>query len=408
MRNSMLRALLLALLLVGAAAGQPVLAAPAGEMAPNDKELNKLYWQGQEALKKSDWAGALKDFQDLERELRAKEPKSADSAVYWQAYTLQQAKRGAEAKAAVERLHREFPDSRWGKEGDALLQRGQPAPAVAATASGGDEELAEMAVEGLMNAPSERALPMLKKVLASQHSDKVKKRALFVLSQLGSNEALDAVIEVARSNPSPELRDEAIRMIGVSGSERGLTRLRELYAESKDQRVKRTIVQAWLVADRKDLVLATARTETDASVRDQAVQVLGAMGASAELEQLLDASKDPATQGAIVQALGVAGDVKGLTAIAEGPYPEATRMYAMQGLGVAGAKEALVKLYAKADSPARREAVLQGLLITGDSKAVVQLYRDAKTSEEKKALLKMITIMDGDEALELIEHELGK
>src|SRR3954451_18567495 len=65
-------------------------------MAPSDKQLNQLYWQGHEALKKSDWTAALKRFADLEQQLRTKEPQNADAAVYWQAYTLVQAKRNTE------------------------------------------------------------------------------------------------------------------------------------------------------------------------------------------------------------------------------------------------------------------------------------------------------------------------
>ena len=47
-----------------------------------------------------------------------------------------------------------------------------------------DEELAVAALEGLMAQPSDRALPILKKVLAGQQSTLVKRRALFVLGQI--------------------------------------------------------------------------------------------------------------------------------------------------------------------------------------------------------------------------------
>ncbi|MGH8174404.1 MAG: hypothetical protein ACREPX_14790, partial [Rhodanobacteraceae bacterium] len=70
---------------------QHAVAASEGDMAPADKASNQLYWQGQEALKKSDWPTALKRFEDLERLLREKEPQSADAALYWEAYTLVQA-----------------------------------------------------------------------------------------------------------------------------------------------------------------------------------------------------------------------------------------------------------------------------------------------------------------------------
>ena len=401
----------LAIALAMAAAVSPLTTHAASEeaMAPSgDKQLNQLYWQGQEALKQSDWNAALKRFAELEKQLRAKEPKSADSAIYWQAYALLQAKRATEAKAAVERLHHDYPDSRWGKDADALLRQAQPATSAQANTASGDEDIAEIAAEGLMNAPPERAVPLLKKVLQSQHSDKVKKRALFVLSQIDEDAALDCVVDVAKTSSDPGLREEAIRMLGVSGEDRAIKRLSELYASSKDAREKHAIIQAWLVADRKDLILASARNETDTNVRRQAIEALGALDASKELKDLFDSTHDATNQRAIIQALGVAGDVKSLAAIAESQQSDEVRIEAVHALGVAGdegGSQALLRLYAKA-SPALRDAVLQGLIVAGDSDALLQLYRQAKTKEEKQALLRVITATGSEAALDAIESEL--
>ncbi len=374
-----------------------------------DKQLNQLYWQGQQDLKKSDWNAALKHFGDLETQLRTKEPKSADTALYWKAYTLVQAKRTSEAKAAIERLHRDFPDSRWSNDADSLLRQTQPAAAHDAQAD--DEGIAEIAVEGLMNAPPERAVPLLKKVLQSQHSNEVKKRALFVLSQIDEDAALDAVVDVAKTSNDKALREDAIRMLGVSGEDRAIKRLRELYTANADATEKRAIVQAFLSADRKDLILEMARNEADPKVRREAIQALGAMEASQELEQLFASTHDVPNQLAIVQSLGVAGAVQSLSAIAQGKQPDEVRVEAIRALGIAGDKggaQALVKLYPQLDTPAQRDAVLQGLLIAGDSEAMVQLYRQAKSKEEKQALMRAITAEGGDAALDLIETEVNK
>lgn len=400
---------LLAATLMLALGTHSALAASEGDMAPTDKVSNQLYWDGQASLKKGDWNAALKHFQDLEKLLREKEPKSADAALYWEAYTLVQAKRTAEAKAQLERLHREFPGSRWSKDADALLQQTRPANSKVDTTNTDDEDLADIAVEGLMNAPPDRALPLLKKVLQSNHSTRIKKRALFVLSQLGTDAALDIVIDTAKNSSDPELRAEAIRMLGVSGEDRAIERLRDIYASSKDAHEKRQIIEAWLVADRKDLVLASARTETDPSVRAKAIETLGAMDASAELQQLFDVTQDADNRRAIIEALGVSGNVDALAAIAGNvKLPEDMRMAALQSLGVAGADDKLVALYTQASTPALREAALQGLMVAGDSDSVLQLYRKAKTVEEKKALLRMLTMMDDDEAINAIEAELNK
>jgi hypothetical protein len=404
------RSTLLGLAIAFAFAVQPALAMDENDGPPADKASNALYWQGQAALKQSDWTTALKHFVELEKSLRKNEPRSVDAAIYWEAYTFTQAKRTAEAKSAIERLHREFPESRWSRDADALLARMQPAPKLDPGAV--DDDLADAALQGLLSAPSERALPILKKVLTGQRSIKVKKRALFVLSQLETTEAINVVLDTAKSSPEPELRREAIRMLGISGENTATERLAEIYASSNSASEKESVIEAWLVADREDLVLKAARDESDLAVRRKAIETLGAMGASDQLRQLLDSTKDADNRRAIIQSLGVAGNASALTSIAGNTaLPQDERIDAIHALGVAGdhgGQAALVDLYAKADAPALRDAVLHGLLIAGDAKAVTKLYEKARTTDEKKALLRILTAMDDDAAVDLIERELGQ
>lgn len=390
-------------------AGTPVLAMPDGDMAPNDKQLAELYWQGHESLKKSDWTGALERFRRLEASLRQKEPASADAAIYWQAYALMQAKRTTEARASLEKLLRDFPDSRWRKDAEGLMHQAEGGSNAAAVA-GGDDDLAEIAVTGLMQAPPERALPILRKVLKGSHSIEVKKRALFVLSQLDEDVAIDTLNEVAKSAADPELRAEAIRMMGLCGEEKAIDGLRTIYASSKSPLDKRNIIQAWLIADRPKLVMQSARTETDEELRKQAIQALGAMDATAELRELFDSEKSIENRKAILQSLGVAGDTETLSRIAgSGQQPEEIRVQAIQAIGIADGKDSgatLSRIYASANAPAIREAALQGMLISGDSDSMLKLYRQATSKEEKQALLRMLTLTNSDATLDLIEAEL--
>lgn len=387
----------------------PAQAMPDGDMAPNDKQLAELYWQGHESLKKSDWNGALERFRKLEASLRQKEPASADAAIYWQAYALMQAKRTTEARATLEKLQRDYPDSRWSKDAESLLHQGQGS-ASATAATSGDDELAEIAVTGLMQAPPERALPILRKVLKGSHSIEVKKRALFVLSQLDEDVAIDTLNEVARTATDPELRAEAIRMMGLCGEERAIEGLRTIYASSKSPTDKRNIIQAWLIADRPKLVMQSARTETDEDLRKQAIQALGAMDATTELRELFESEKSMENRKAILQSFGVAGDTETLSRIAGSvQQPEELRVQAIQAIGIADGKDSgatLSRIYASANSQAIREAALQGMLISGDSDSMLKLYRQATSKEEKQALLRMLTLTNSDATLDLIEAEL--
>jgi HEAT repeat protein len=403
------RSTLLALGVALALTGTPALAASQDDAPTGDKASNALYWQGQAALKQSDWSTALQRFQELEKLLRRNEPKSVDAALYWEAYALVQARRTTEAKGVIERLRREFPESRWSREADTLVaQTRPPAQGDAALA---DDELADIAVQALINAPPERALPVLKRVLASQRSIKVKKRALFVLSQLETDEAMKVVLDAAKGSREPELRKEAINMLGVSGTPTAVEGLVDIYATSSGADEKKRVIEAWLVADRKDLVLKAARNEADPKVRRAAIEALGSMEASDELAQLLETTQDAANRKAIIEALGVAGSVSALKAIAgNAKLPEDERKDAMEALGVAGDEggaAALVELYGKSDTAALREAVLEGLLVADDAEAVKKLYRNARSTEEKKAILRTLTSMDDESAIDVIEQELG-
>lgn len=392
-------------------AAAPVQAMLDGDMAPNDKQLAELYWQGQDSLKKSDWSAARERFHRLEAELLKKEPASADAAVYWQAYALLQAKRTTEAKATLEKLKRDYPESRWSKDAESLMRQIQAGSGSPPDPVGNDDELAEIAVTGLMQAPPERAIPILRKVLQGSHSIEIKKRALFVLSQLDEDAALAMLGEIATRSSDAELRGEAIRMLGISGEDKAIERLSGIYAASKSAEEKRAVIQAWLIADRPDLVLQAARSETDDDIRKVAIQSLGAMDATSQLRELFASEKSIENRKAILQSLGVAGDSKTLAEIAASSEPEEIRIQAIQALGIADddhSGEVLSRIYTSANSAEIRDAALHGLMISGDGEAMLKLYKQAKSKEEKQALLRMLTLTDSDATIDLIEAELDK
>ena len=83
-------------------------------------------------------------------------------------------------------------------------------------------------MEGLMAQPPERALPIIKKVLAGSQTTLVKQRALFVLSQIDSPEAQEILVQTARSSDAA-MRGEAIRSIGIGGDPKSLDGLQAIY-----------------------------------------------------------------------------------------------------------------------------------------------------------------------------------
>ncbi len=90
------------------------------------------------------------------------------------------------------------------------------------------EELKLAAVEALIMAPADKALPLLAKVLAGDNSDEVKESALFILSQIDLPEAQETLLRFAHED-NGELQLEAIRMVGIGGDADALAKLTSIY-----------------------------------------------------------------------------------------------------------------------------------------------------------------------------------
>jgi HEAT repeat protein len=266
------------------------------------------------------------------------------------------------------------------------------------------EELALAAMEGLMAQSSERALPIIKKVLAGSQTTLVKQRALFVLSQIDAPEAQDILIQTSRS-PDAALRREAIRSIGIGGHDKSLAALQEIYAAG-DADVKEQVLQAWLIADRKEEVYQAALNAKSEDEAAEAIHILGAMGAVEELRKLGDR---PNASRKLVNAYAISGDLASLRKIAESSAELSVRAEAVQQIGIIGddaARGALRDIYSRSTHAEIKEAALQGLLIADDEQGVLALYKAATTADEKRALLRTLTMMDGDAALQAIDAAL--
>ncbi len=267
-----------------------------------------------------------------------------------------------------------------------------------------DEELALAALEGLMAQPGDRALPIIKKVLAGKQSTLVKQRALFVLSQIDSPEAKEVLLQATRS-PDAGLRSEAIRSIGISGDPKSLDALQEIY-KTGGADVKAQVLQAWMIAGRKEAVYQVALNATDEAEANEAIRMLGVMGAGDELRKLGDKSVG---QKGLVEAYAISGDLASLRKIAEGKGALDLRVEAVRKIGIVqtdAAQGALREIYTGATEPRIREASLQGMMIAGDEQSLLTLYRAAKTSDEKRALLRYLSMMNGDAALQAIDAAL--
>ena len=267
------------------------------------------------------------------------------------------------------------------------------------------EQLKIAALEALMSSPPDRALPLVVKVLAGDHSDEVKIRALFVLSQIDLPEAQTALLETARDG-SGELRLEAIRMVGIGGNEEALAGLAAIYA-SGDSDVKESVLDAYLIADDSNSVYEIAASATSDEEFETAVGILGAMGASEELRKLRDRE---GVSESLIHAYAMSGDFESLQAIATDASNPERQMQAIQSLGIVGGDEvnaALLEIYRGSDSADVKEAALHGMMVADYDDGVLELFRASQDAGEKRELLRMLVMMDSDAALEIIDETLS-
>lgn len=279
--------------------------------------------------------------------------------------------------------------------------------AVATTAnaqSSDDDQLKLAAMEALISAPPERALPLARKVLEGTHSDELKERALFVLSQIDSAEAQELLVATAK-NAQGELREEAIRMIGISGNQDALAQLGALYSTG-DRDLRDAVLEAYLIADDRESVFTLAANAQDEAEFEAAVDMLGAMGAKEELRQLRDRAEYSERW---IDAIAISGDIEILRELAMDGSNLERQAQAIEAMGIVGGDEVdstLVDIYRAATSEKIREAALDGMLIADNDDGVLELYRSSSDATEKKELLQYLIMMDSDEIWNIIDATL--
>jgi tetratricopeptide (TPR) repeat protein len=173
----------------------------------------------------------------------------AGDALYYRAYSLYQL--GSErdlrdAIDAIERQRRDYADASTADDAKTLrtlienvqARRGNADAAQKVTEKAkelgqergcptDDDDMRVAALQGLMQMDAESALPILRQVLAKRGSctESLRKHAVFIVSQKQGDEATSLLLDVARSDPSPEVRGEAIQWLGQSHSARAVSAL---------------------------------------------------------------------------------------------------------------------------------------------------------------------------------------
>ena len=241
----------------------------------------------------------------------------ADRALYWKAYALNRLGRRDDALAAIAQLRKDYAASRWLSDAQALeVEARQGSGQRVSPEAEANEDLKLMAINGLMSADPERAIPLLEGLLKGATAPRLKDRALFVITQSNSPRAKQILADYAKGAGNPDLQARAIRYVGMAGNAESQQQLSSIYSSSNDAEVKREVLRAMMVARSRESLFNIAKSEKDVALRSESIRMLGSLRASEQLAQLYGSESEPKVKQDIVRSLRASNDAKALVDLA--------------------------------------------------------------------------------------------
>ncbi len=401
---------------------------------------DSLYRVAREALNRGEYKRAAELFRDVQR----KYPQSqyVADAMYYQAFSLSRTGNERNLRSALGVLteqQRRFPNAVSGTDAATLATRirgtlarrgdadatsaliteagtgGTSAGAGRASAAGNaagcaheddDSDLRIAALNALLQMDSERAIPILKTVLARRDECSValRRKAVFLVAQKESDESADILLAAARNDPDVEVRRQAVFWLSEVHSDRALAALDSILHGSNDAEVQEKALFAISNTGSSrgaEILRAYALSDAPEELRAKAVFWIGQSSRrspenSAFLRSLFDKTTSEEIQNATIQALAETPGDEGtrwmLEVVENGKQPIEVRKKALFWAGQRHSLDinALVAIYGKLTEPELKEHFIFVLSERRESAATDKLIDIAKndrdTEMRKKAL----------------------
>jgi HEAT repeat protein len=413
-----------------AAAGEFATRPPAAWQA--DDPADSLYRAGREQLNRSDFRRAAGTFARIVERY----PRStyAGDALYWQAYSLYRIGDIGELREASRVLDRQKAEyARAATRGDAdalairvkgeLARRGDSRAAEDVTQRGrtvaqqpcprgdNEDERAE-ALNALMQMNAERAMPILKAVLAKKDdcSAGLREKAVFLVSQKRTSETEDILLDVVRNDPSREVRKKAVFWMGQVNTDRAAQALVQmLESSSVDEELREQAVFALMQQRTERGQAAVRRIAEDArspeGLREKAVFWLGqhrspenAQYLRGLFDRLASAPSGSSNESirqkilfSLSQMRGQGNDAWLMQVAADSKHSVETRKQAIFSAGQAGVSTAdLVALYPRVTEREIKEQLIWVLSQKRDEAAVTRLMEIARRDPDRELRKKAI------------------
>jgi hypothetical protein len=237
-----------------------------------------------------------------------------------------------------------------------------------------------------------------------------------VLAESSVPRARQLLEQIARGGGNPDLQVKAIQYLGAANRRQGGNNpgnnnqmLLEIYNASGDAAVKRAVLNALGSARDKDRLLQIARNEKSADLRVEAIHMLSATAAQAEIWQLYQAETSPEVKMQILGSMAGAGNTERLIEVARSEKDAKLRRTAIQDLGSAKAattSDALVGIYGGEQDAQVKRTIIGVLSGQRNGKALVDLGRKEKDSELKKEIVRRLVDMKSPDASSFLEEIL--
>jgi hypothetical protein len=219
-----------------------------------------------------------------------------------------------------------------------------PAPAgtwwVGSMPEPADQVVRIEALAGLIDAHSERVIPLLKEIALDKNSPDEARLAVIVLAHSQRPEAHSIVMEVARAGAEP-VQLAAIRELGRLQDANVSNALIQVYTTGATPRVRRQVVTS--LGERADntTLFRIVKSEQDAGVRNAAIMTLGRIGTARDQLRTLYGQAPIDSREAVINALFTAKDDDELIRIASSERNPTLRQRARQQLGLLATPKAI-------------------------------------------------------------------
>ncbi|HVD62275.1 MAG TPA: HEAT repeat domain-containing protein [Gemmatimonadaceae bacterium] len=142
-------------------------------------------------------------------------------------------------KAAKAEVKAEAAAEKSGKA-EARTSRVRDSGVPSGCASDDDDDDRVAALNALLQMDAERALPILKTVLARRDPCSVvlRRKAVFLVSQKRSSETADILLGVVKNDPDEEVREQGVFWLSQVPDERAVTMLQQILATSNSEEIK--------------------------------------------------------------------------------------------------------------------------------------------------------------------------